>query len=91
MRMLLSTYAAVAAGATVFAAQAYAEPSIPSLDGYTAVEPTAFETYSAYATTGVQFLTPDGLRCRAGGAAAQGDVHLHQRTLPFFQACSSAS
>ncbi|MFV8310366.1 hypothetical protein [Mycobacteroides chelonae] len=64
MRMLLSTYAAVAAGATVFAAQAYAEPSIPSLDGYTAVEPTAFETYSAYATTGVQFLTPDGLRCR---------------------------
>ncbi|MFA4082875.1 hypothetical protein [Mycobacteroides salmoniphilum] len=64
MRMLLSTYAAVMACATVFAVQASAEPLAPNLDGYTPVEPTAFETYSAYATTGVQFLTPDGLRCR---------------------------
>ncbi len=64
MRMLPSAYAVVVAGATVFAAQASAEPSVPNLDGYAPVEPTAYETYSAYATTGVQFLTPDGLRCR---------------------------
>ncbi|MGH3725095.1 MAG: hypothetical protein ACRDUS_13360 [Mycobacterium sp.] len=64
MRMLLSTAAIVAACATVFAAQASADPLIPNLDGFAPVEPTAFETYSAYATSGVQFLTPDGLRCR---------------------------
>lgn len=64
MRMLLIAYAAVAAAGAVFAGQASADPQVPNLDGYTAVEATAFETYSAYATSGVQFLTPDGLRCR---------------------------
>ncbi|SKG55590.1 Uncharacterised protein [Mycobacteroides abscessus subsp. bolletii] len=64
MRMLLITCVAVAAGATTFAGQAAADPPPPNLDGYTAVEATAFETYSAYATSGVQFLTPDGLHCR---------------------------
>lgn len=58
MRMLLITCVAVAAGATTFAGQAAADPPPPNLDGYTAVEATAFETYSAYATSGVQFLTP---------------------------------
>ncbi|ALR12661.1 hypothetical protein [Mycobacteroides saopaulense] len=64
MRMLLSTSVAVVVGAAIFAGQAAAEPAVPNLDGYTSVEPTAFETYSAYATSGVQFLTPDGLHCR---------------------------
>ncbi|OHU22357.1 hypothetical protein BKG76_17995 [Mycobacteroides franklinii] len=64
MRMLLITCVSVTAGATVFAGQASADPPVPNLDGYAPVEATAFETYSAYATSGVQFLTPDGLHCR---------------------------
>ncbi|MEU9804566.1 hypothetical protein [Mycobacterium sp. NPDC050853] len=64
MRMLPPICAIVTAAATVFAGQASADPAVPNLDGYAPVEATAFETYSAYATSGVQFLTPDGLRCR---------------------------
>ncbi|MUM17898.1 hypothetical protein FZI91_01945 [Mycobacterium sp. CBMA271] len=64
MRTLPSAVVLVAASAIVFPGQASADPSMPSLDAYSPVEASAFETYSAYATSGVQFLTPDGLRCR---------------------------
>src|ERR1700743_1860978 len=39
-------------------------PQFPDLGGYTDVIPGDYLTFSAYSTTGVQFVTPGSYRCR---------------------------
>lgn len=65
---LCPAVAVIATGAALLlpCGPAAAEPGeFPDLDGYSAVNAADFQTYGNYPyTSGVQFTTPDGYRCR---------------------------
>ncbi|BDE14713.1 MULTISPECIES: hypothetical protein [Mycobacterium] len=65
MRSSIFVWLSVVAALPVFAPTAAADPDqFPSLSYYGAVNTADYQNYSAYMTSGVQFATPTGYRCR---------------------------
>ncbi|QLL05577.1 hypothetical protein [Mycobacterium vicinigordonae] len=77
MRSPLLVGLLVAAALPTFAAPATADPDqFPSLSFYSAVDAADYRNYQAYMTSGVQFATPAGYRCRMAFVHKQNGAYL---------------
>ena len=75
--MLCAVLCAAFLSAPMPAAGADPPPKFPDLSEYTPMSTDQYQTYSAYMTRGLQFVTPDGYRCRMSFTHKQNGAHMN--------------